>query len=79
MEQHPFSWVFFIVFILVSTFMALNLFIGVVVSALDAETAAEVPKLTHPAGLEERILEELAILRREVAMLRSRATEEHEG
>ena len=71
MEQHPFSWLFFIVFILVSTFMALNLFIGVVVSALDAETAAEAPKLTHPAGLEERILDELTELRREVAILRA--------
>ncbi len=79
MEQHPFAWVFFIVFILVSTFMALNLFIGVVVSALDAETSAEVPKLTHPAGLEERILDELASLRREVAMLRSGAAEERRG
>jgi voltage-gated sodium channel len=75
MEQHPFSWLFFIVFILVSTFMALNLFIGVVVSALDAETAAEAPKLTHPAGFEERILNELAGLRREVASLRAEAAE----
>ncbi len=75
MEQHPYSWLFFIVFILVSTFMALNLFIGVVVSALDAETAAEAPKLTHPAGFEERILNELAGLRREVASLRAEAAE----
>jgi voltage-gated sodium channel len=71
MEQHPFSWFFFIVFILVSTFMALNLFIGVVVSALDAETAAEAPKLTHPAGSEERVLREVAALREEIAALRA--------
>ncbi|HEX2555765.1 MAG TPA: ion transporter [Microvirga sp.] len=71
MAEHPFAWVFFIVFILVSTFMALNLFIGVVVSALDAETAAEAPKLTHAAGSEERVLRELEALRSEMAALRS--------
>ena len=76
MEQHPFSWIFFIVFILVSTFMALNLFIGVVVSALDAETSAEAPKLTHPAGSEERILREVTALRAEIAALRAGLAEE---
>ena len=66
---------FFIVFILLSTFMVLNLFIGVVVSALDEETAADAPKLTHPAGLEERLLEELVALRTEVAALRDERRE----
>jgi voltage-gated sodium channel len=71
MEEHPFAWFFFIAFILVSTFMALNLFIGVVVGALDAETAAEAPKLTHPAGSEERLFEELKALRGEITILRA--------
>lgn len=71
MDDHPYAWVFFIMFILVSTFMALNLFIGVVVSALDAETAAEAPKLTHAAGSEERVLRELEALRSEMAALRA--------
>jgi len=34
MEKHPWAWVFFIVFIVVTTFMVLNLFIGVVVNAI---------------------------------------------
>lgn len=71
MEDYPLAWLFFVVFIMVSTFMALNLFIGVVVSALDAETAAETPKLTHAAGSEERVLQELEALRGEMAALRS--------
>jgi voltage-gated sodium channel len=65
------------VFILVSTFMALNLFIGVVVGALDAETAAEAPKLTHAAGSEERVLEELKALRSEVMLLRAEMKGRH--
>jgi voltage-gated sodium channel len=75
LDQHPYAAAFFIVFILLSTFMVLNLFIGVVVSALDEETAADVPKLTHPAGLEERLLEEIMALRGEVAELRERKRE----
>jgi voltage-gated sodium channel len=74
MAEHPYAWAFFIVFILVSTFMALNLFIGVVVGALDAETAADAPKLTHPAGSEERVLEELTALREEIRILRVEMT-----
>ena len=37
MEKHPAAWVFFITFIVVTTFMVLNLFIGVVVNAMQAE------------------------------------------
>jgi voltage-gated sodium channel len=72
MEEHPWAWLFFVVFILLSTFMVLNLFIGVVVSALDEETVKEAPKITHLAGSDERILAELAALRAEVAALRER-------
>ena len=70
MAEHPWAWLFFVVFILLSTFMVLNLFIGVVVSALDEETARDAPKLTHPAGSEERVLAELAALRADIAALR---------
>ena len=34
MEHHPFAWIFFFTFIVVTTFMVLNLFIGVVVNAM---------------------------------------------
>ena len=76
MEQHPWAWLFFVVFILLSTFMVLNLFIGVVVSALDEETAKDAPKLTHAPGTNEAILHELAALRAEVAAL---ATSQRSG
>ncbi|MEV6984002.1 ion transporter [Sphaerisporangium sp. NPDC051017] len=47
MEQKPWAWIFFIVYILMSTFVALNLFIAVVVNAMNeaepspAETATQ--------------------------------------
>jgi len=41
MEVFPYAWMFFIPFILVATFTMLNLFIGVIVSAMQSFTSAE--------------------------------------
>jgi voltage-gated sodium channel len=34
MEAFPYAWIFFIPFIMVTTFMVLNLFIGIIVDAI---------------------------------------------
>jgi voltage-gated sodium channel len=34
MDEHPYAWIYFVVFILVSTFTVLNLFIGIIVSTM---------------------------------------------
>jgi len=39
METYPYAWAFFIPFILVATFTMLNLFIGVIVSAIQGQEA----------------------------------------
>jgi voltage-gated sodium channel len=70
-EHHPYAIAFFLIFILLSTFMALNLFIGVIVNAIDAEMAQDAPKLTHPAGTDERLLAEISALRAEIADLKA--------
>ena len=75
LAEHPYATAFFLLFILFSTFMALNLFIGVIVSAIDEETAKDAPKLTHPAERDEVILAELRALRSEVASLRTQRAE----
>jgi voltage-gated sodium channel len=79
---HPYASAFVIVFMVLSAFMFLNLFIGVVVTALDDVTPDASPKLTHPAHgdaaaaagdereIEREILRELAQLRQEMARLR---------
>jgi voltage-gated sodium channel len=38
MEKYPYSWLFFLPFILITTFTMLNLFIAVIVNAMQAET-----------------------------------------
>ncbi|WP_061291153.1 ion transporter [Herbidospora cretacea] len=63
MAHKPWAWVFFISYILISTFVALNLFIAVVVNAMnDAE----------PSPSEELAQAELVELRDEVAALHAK-------
>lgn len=62
MAVHPLSWIFFLIFILASTFTLLNLFIAVIVNAI------------HQEGAEDRrdpTTAEIARLREEVAALRN--------
>lgn len=61
MEAYPLAWIFFLVFILSSTFTLLNLFIAVIVNAIQNEHSGE---SASAAG------DELAQLRVEIAALR---------
>jgi voltage-gated sodium channel len=75
MAEVPLAWIFFVVYILISSFAVLNLFIAVVVSAMEAEVAAEraAEDAEHEAATLERdrlLLEELRALRAEVTALR---------
>lgn len=71
-KGHNWGWVFVMIFMVLSAFMVLNLFIGVVVTALDEVTAKDAPKLTHPAHpTDGELLAEIRALRAEVANLRS--------
>ena len=71
MEQYPYAWAFFVPFILSTTFVVLNLFIGIIVSAMQAEH--DEMAVEERQGLKadnEEILTELRALRAEVAALR---------
>jgi voltage-gated sodium channel len=68
MEQHPGAWAFFVVYILVTTFTMLNLFIAIIVNAMhsdedkSAQSARQELKATLQAELkamEKRLLAEL--------------------
>jgi voltage-gated sodium channel len=76
MEKHPYAWVFFISYIVVTTFMVLNLFIGVVVNAMQAEAskAEAVEREAEREMIQEEaapVLAEVKSLRAEVAALRA--------
>ncbi|HSK39163.1 MAG TPA: ion transporter, partial [Arenibaculum sp.] len=72
MEVHPYAWLFFIPFIAIATFTMLNLFIAVVVNAMQSEHDALVDEAEAHAKTErEEMLAEIRRLRRDVADLRA--------
>jgi len=71
MEVYPYAWAFFVTFILVSTFTMLNLFIAVVVNAMQSryhEAEAEQAQAAHDERV--KLLTEIQALRSEVSDLR---------
>jgi voltage-gated sodium channel len=68
LPSHPSAWIFFVIFILISTFVALNLFTAVVVSAMEPERREEIQ-------IDANILEEIRALRAEIAALREGGVE----
>ncbi|EKF20158.1 ion transporter [Nitratireductor pacificus] len=70
MEVYPLAWLFFIPFIVSTTFTVLNLFIGIIVSAMQAEHDAEASaERTALQAEQETILNEIRALREEVRAL----------
>lgn len=78
MREAPMAWVFFVVYILVSSFAVLNLFIAVVVSGMEDELRQdfreeEAKQAETQAAANKEILDELRALRAEVAELKQNA------
>jgi voltage-gated sodium channel len=75
MEKHPRAWIFFIVFILITSFAVLNLFIGIIVDSMQREHEAEEQgeRLRSEANFDE-VLDEIRALRQELVALRGERT-----
>lgn len=73
MEIHPFAWLFFVPFILITSFAVINLFIGVIVDSMQSQHRETVEEIHHDAlvieGKLDLVERELAELRR---IIRSR-------
>ena len=71
MEVHPYAWAFFVPFILIATFTMLNLFIGVVVNAMQSfhDMEAEHVRISHAEHAE--LLAEVRALRADLQALKS--------
>ena len=72
MEARPMAWAFFVPFIVATSFTVLNLFIGIIVSAMQSEheaTATADRKLLQ--NEQEMILNEIRALRAELAVLKA--------
>jgi len=65
MEVYPWAWVFFVPFVLVTSFVVLNLFIAIIVNAMHEEADEE------QTAQRDEILDEIRAIRREIKALRS--------
>ncbi|MEF2551513.1 ion transporter [Aurantimonas sp. A2-1-M11] len=73
MEAHPQAWLFFVPFILSTTYAVLNLFIGVIVSAMQEEHQAISEADQEQIHDENKqVLSELRALRREIAEMKAK-------
>jgi len=73
MEKHPQAWMFFLPFILATSFTVLNLFIGIIVSAMQQEHEAEADTAREEMQEDQAtILRELKAIRAELTALRAR-------
>ena len=71
MEVYPYAWLFFIIFILLTTFAVLNLFIAIIVDAMAQEHHAEEGETRAALGGDHHeIIAEIRALKEEVAALR---------
>ena len=74
METHPYAWVFFIIFILITSFAVLNLFIGIIVDSMQREHEAEIAqdRIRSEANFDE-VLAEIRRLRQDVEAIQGGA------
>lgn len=71
MTQSPHAWLFFVVYLLIATFMVLNLFIAVVVNAMQSQVTED---LKDEGEAHTRlVLDEVRALRGEIEALRGRS------
>lgn len=75
MDQHPLAWMFFITFILIATFTMLNLFIAIIVNAMqnysESEHRDDLAALDQTrVHIENELHQEVRALREELVLLR---------
>lgn len=72
MDKFSYAWIFFLVYMLVTSFAVLNLFIGIIVDAMQSEALA--PLQDHEEEIVEEqtkeIMAELAVIRSELKEIR---------
>ncbi|WP_430471048.1 ion transporter [Thalassospira lucentensis] len=73
MESYPMAWLFFVPFILVTTFAVLNLFIAIVVDAMSSHVDVEATQTRTEIHIDHHeIMDELRALRHEMAKLNAK-------
>ncbi len=75
MEMNPYAWIYFVTFVIICTFVVINLFIAVVLNNLDEAKNERLLKLIEPVSKEE-LIKELQATQSTLTRL-SKALEKH--
>lgn len=78
LAHYPHAWIFFITFILLTSFAVLNLFIGIIVDAMQTDTAEETMDLEKAQHQEtmaklEEVMQELQQVKEQVAATKNKS------
>ena len=74
MEINPYAWIYFVSFVIVGTFVVVNLFIAVVINNLDRAKEERLRELQPPASREE-LLQELRATQETLRRLETRVSD----
>jgi len=77
MEMNPYAWIYFVTFVIICTFVVINLFIAVVLNNLDEAKNERLLKLLEPVSKEE-LIKELQATQATLTRL-SKSLEKHGG
>jgi voltage-gated sodium channel len=78
MASYPGAWLFFLIYILLATFTMLNLFVAIIVSAMEKEAMQGPPPTRASKESVDEVLDEVRILRAQVERLNAQL-ERREG
>lgn len=71
MESYDWAWIYFVSFVIMGTFVIINLFIAIVLNNLEQAKAEQLKELRKPVSRDE-LLDELTTTQRALARLRER-------
>ena len=71
MERHPLAWIYFVSFVIVGTFVVINLFIAIIINNLDEAKLERLRDIERPVSREE-LLRELRAAQEALSRLRER-------
>jgi voltage-gated sodium channel len=71
MAVYPFAWIFFVIFILITSFAVMNLFIGIIVDAMQQQSYEEQQEETEKLSAESSQIHKVVLeLRNEIQELK---------
>ncbi len=78
MQEHPWAWVYFVSFVIVGTFVVINLFIAIIINNLDEAKLERLRDMETPVSRED-LLRELRATQAALQRLEERLNNERQG